>query len=217
LVARSIFTSLGAPGTINAWAGAPGSRTHKTPCLSATASIRDAIAQTYPTIFHDFNARMCTPGGFHRPPPASERKWETKSGKAEFLTPTTLFEDPDVHGIDENTLRLFTLRSDSQFNTTIYDLDDRFRGVHGSRMVLLMNKGDIDRLGLSADQEITLETVADDGAERRVGGLKIKSFDLPAGCVGGYYPECNPLLPLWHYAKQSKVPAAKSIPVRIVA
>jgi molybdopterin-dependent oxidoreductase alpha subunit len=181
------------------------------------ASVRDAIAQTYPKIFHDFNARMWTPGGFHRPLPASERKWETKSGKAEFLTPTTLFEVPDVHGIDENTLRLFTLRSDSQFNTTIYNLDDRFRGVHGSRMVLLMNKGDIDRLGLFADQEITLETVADDGVERRVGGLKIKSFDLPAGCVGGYYPECNPLLPLWHYAKQSKVPAAKSIPVRILA
>jgi formate dehydrogenase major subunit len=181
------------------------------------ASVRDAIAETYPKIFHDFNARMWTPGGFHRPLPASERKWETKSGKAEFLTPTTLFEDPDVHGIDENTLRLFTLRSDSQFNTTIYNLDDRFRGVRGSRMVLLMNKGDIDRLGLSADQEITLETVADDGVERRVGGLKIKSFDLPAGCVGGYYPECNPLLPLWHYAKQSKVPAAKSIPVRILA
>ena len=181
------------------------------------ASIRNAIAQTYPTIFHDFNARMWTPGGFHRPLPASERKWETKSGKAEFLTPDTLFEDPDVHGIDENTLRLFTLRSDSQFNTTIYNLDDRFRGVHGSRMVLLMNKKDIDRLGLSAEQEITLETVADDGVERRVSGLKIKDFDLPAGCVGGYYPECNPLLPLWHYAKQSKVPAAKSIPVRIVA
>ena len=179
--------------------------------------VRDAIAQTYPKIFHDFNARMWTPGGFHRPLPAAEREWETKSGKAEFLTPDTLFEDPDVHGIDENTLRLFTLRGDSQFNTTIYTLDDRFRGVHGSRMVLLMNEKDMHRLGLSAEQEITLETVADDGVERRVSGLKIKAFDLPAGCVGGYYPECNPLLPLWHYAKQSKVSAAKSIPVRIVA
>jgi molybdopterin-dependent oxidoreductase alpha subunit len=181
------------------------------------ASVRDAIAETYPKIFHDFNARMWTPGGFHRPIPASDRKWETKSGRAEFLTPTTLIEDPDVHGIDENTLRLFTLRSDSQFNTTIYNLDDRFRGVHGSRMVLLMNEKDIDRLGLSVGQEIALETVADDGVERRVSGFTIKSFDLPAGCVGGYYPECNPLLPLWHYAKESKVPAAKSIPVRVVA
>jgi anaerobic selenocysteine-containing dehydrogenase len=90
-------------------------------------------------------------------------------------------------------------------------------GLHGSRMVLLMNEKDMDRPGLSAEQEITLETVADDRVERRVSGLKIKNFDLPAGCVGSYYPECNPLLPLWHYAKQSKVPAAKSIPVRIVA
>jgi molybdopterin-dependent oxidoreductase alpha subunit len=206
IVAGIAKATLGPASTVdwNAWA-------------NDYASVRDAIAETYPKIFQDFNARMWTPGGFHRPLPAAERKWETKSGKAALMTPDTLFEDPDVHGIDENTLRLFTLRSDSQFNTTIYNLDDRFRGVHGSRMVLLMNKGDIDRFGLSADQEITLETVADDGVERRVGGLKIKSFDLPAGCVGGYYPECNPLLPLWHYAKQSKVPAAKSVPVRIVA
>jgi len=151
------------------------------------ARVRDAIAETYPSIFHNCNARLWTPGGFHRPLPACERKWETKSGKAEFLTPDTLNEDPDVHRLDENTPRLFTLRSDSQFNTTIYNLDDRFRGVHGSRMVLLMNAGDIDRLGLSADQEITLETVANDGVQRRVSGLKVISYDLPPGCVGGYY------------------------------
>jgi formate dehydrogenase major subunit len=180
------------------------------------AHVRDEIAETYPKIFHDFNARMWTPGGFHRPLPPRERKWETKSGKAEFLTPESLFEDPDVASIDANTLRLFTVRSDSQFNTTIYDLDDRFRGIHGSRMVVLMNETDMNRLGLAPDQEIGLATAASDGVERRVDGLKVVPFDLPSGCVAGYYPECNPLLPLWHYAKESKVPAAKSIPVNVV-
>ena len=180
------------------------------------ALVRDAIAETYPAIFHDFNERMWTPGGFHRPIPAAERKWETKSGKAEFLTPTSLTEDPDVPASQPDVLRLFTLRSDSQFNTTIYNLDDRFRGIHGSRMVLLMNDHDIERLGLSQDQEVAVETVAGDGIQRRVAGFKVVRHDVPTGCIGGYYPECNPLLPLWHYAKESKVPAAKSIPVRIV-
>lgn len=136
------------------------------------ALVRDAIAETYPSIFHDFNERMWTPGGFHRPIPAAGRKWETASGKAEFLVPTSLAEDPDMTTFQADTLRLFTLRSDSQFNTTIYNLDDRFRGIHGSRMVLLMNERDIDRLGLSPDQEVTVETVAGDGVTRRVTGLK---------------------------------------------
>lgn len=180
------------------------------------ALIRDAIAETYPDIFHDFNARMWTPGGFHRPLPARDRQWKTKSGKAEFLAPESLCEDPDMQAMDATTLRLFTLRSDDQFNTTIYSLDDRFRGIKGTRMVVLMNPMDIDRLGLAAGQHVCLEAVADDGVERRVNGLEVVAFDLPAGCVAGYFPECNPLVPLWHHARESHVPAVKSIPVRIV-
>jgi hypothetical protein len=62
---------------------------------------------------------------------------------------------------------------------------------------------------------VTLETISDDGVQRRVNGFSVMPFDVPEGCIGGYYPECNPLLPLWHHAKESKVPGAKSIPVRI--
>ncbi|MGA7776826.1 MAG: FdhF/YdeP family oxidoreductase [Paraburkholderia sp.] len=178
--------------------------------------VRDEIAKTYTKIFHDFNERMWQPGGFHRPLPARERKWETKSGKAEFLVPHSLGEDPDMPVRESGALRLMTLRSDSQFNTTIYSLNDRFRGVKGSRMVILMNEDDMRERGLEPDSEITLETIADDGIERRLGGLKVKPYEIPKGCIGGYYPECNVLLPLWHYAKESKVPGAKSIPVRIV-
>ncbi len=180
------------------------------------ALVRDEIEKTYPEIFHDFNARMWTPGGFHRPLAARERNWKTKSGKAEFLAPHSLGEDPDMPEQSPQALRLMTLRSDSQFNTTIYSIEDRFRGVKGTRMVILMCKADIEKHHLSEGQKITLQTIADDGIDRRLEGLEIKAYEIPEGCIGGYYPECNVLLPLWHYAKESKVPAAKSIPVRIV-
>jgi anaerobic selenocysteine-containing dehydrogenase len=159
---------------------------------------------------------MWTPGGFPRPLPARERKWQTKSGKAEFMVPESLGEDPDMMEREPGALRLMTLRSDSQFNTTIYSLDDRFRGIKGSRMVILMNRADMDSHSLKEGDRVTLQTIADDGIERRVEGLRIVPYDVPQGCIAGYYPECNPLLPLWHYAKESKVPGAKSIPVRIV-
>ncbi|SAL83800.1 oxidoreductase alpha (molybdopterin) subunit [Caballeronia terrestris] len=180
------------------------------------AHVRDQIAETYPETFHDFNARMWTPGGFPRALPARERKWQTKSGKAEFCVPESLGEDPDMPERDPRSLRLMTLRSDSQFNTTIYKLDDRFRGISGNRMVILISKADMERHGLEKGDHITLQTIAEDGFERRVAGLRIEPYDIPAGCIAGYYPECNPLLPLWHYAKESKVPGAKSIPVHIV-
>lgn len=178
--------------------------------------VRDEIAKTYPEIFHDFNARMWEPGGFHRPLPARHRQWKTESGKAGFLVPHSLGEDPDMPEKFPEALRLMTLRSDSQFNTTIYNLEDRFRGVKGSRMVILMNQADIEKCGLHEGDSVTLQTIADDGIDRRLQGLEIKAYDIPEGCIGGYYPECNVLLPLWHYAKESKVPGAKSIPVRIV-
>jgi molybdopterin-dependent oxidoreductase alpha subunit len=177
--------------------------------------VRDEIAKTYPDIFHDFNERLWTPGGFHRGLPARERKWKTESGKAEFFVPEMLEEDPDMPQNDANALRLTTLRSDSQFNTTIYALDDRFRGVKDSRMVILMNEKDMRARKLKAGDSVTAETIAQDGVERRVSGLKLIAYDIPDGCIAGYYPECNPLLPLWHHAKESKVPAAKSIPVRL--
>lgn len=180
------------------------------------ARVRSEIATTFPEIFHDFEARMWTPGGFHRPLPARERKWKTESGKAEFQVPESLGEDPEMPVHEPGALRLMTLRSDSQFNTTIYSLDDRFRGVKGSRMVILMSPDDMRAQGLDEGQIVTLQTIADDGVDRRVEGFSVKAYDIPRGCIGGYYPECNPLLPLWHYAKESKVPAAKSIPVRIL-
>ncbi|MDH6148159.1 molybdopterin-dependent oxidoreductase alpha subunit [Paraburkholderia sp. WSM4179] len=179
------------------------------------ARVRVEMAKTWPKMFDDFEKRMWTPGGVVWPLPARERTWKTKSGKAEFMVPEAIGEDPDMPQREPDSLRLMTLRRDSQFNTTIYGLDDRFRGVKGSRMVVLMNPADMVKRGLAQGDRIGLETIADDGVERRLDGFSVLPFNVPEGCIGSYYPECNPLLPQWHYAKESKVPGAKSIPVRV--
>jgi molybdopterin-dependent oxidoreductase alpha subunit len=181
------------------------------------ASVRDAIAITFPEIFHDFNARMWQPGGFPRPIAAAQRKWKTPNGRANFVVPTDLAGDPDQAPIGGEVLRLFTLRSDNQFNTTIYGEDDRFRGIKGGRKVLLINPRDMERLGLTEGQLVEVRTVANDGVERRLAGLRLVGYNVPDGCIGGYYPECNVLLPLSHHALESKVPAAKSISVTLHA
>ena len=179
------------------------------------AKVRDAIAVTYPDIFHDFNTRMWQPGGFRRPVPASQRVWKTPNGLANFITPESLLEDPDQAQPAGDVLRLFTIRSDSQFNTTIYNEDDRFRGIYGGRRVLLANAIDIIRLGFAEGALVDVHGVAPDGIERRVNGLRLVAYDVPPGCIAGYYPECNPLLPLAHHAVESMVPAGKSIAVRL--
>jgi molybdopterin-dependent oxidoreductase alpha subunit len=181
------------------------------------SKVRDAIAATYPDIFHDFNARMWKPGGFHRPLAARERKWKTKTGKANFIVPKSLATDIDTPPEDRDIVQLMTLRSNGQFNTTVYSYDDRFRGIYGSRHVVLMHANDIDRFGLKEGSVVTLSTAVNDGVDRKVAGLRVVRYDLPEGCIAGYYPECNPLLPLWHHEEKSKTPAAKSIPVRITA
>ncbi len=117
--------------------------------------------------------------------------------------------------VGHDSLRLMTLRSNDQFNTTVYGYDDRFRGIKNTRKVVLMNRSDIDRLGLKVGQAVTLRTVANDGVDRALSGLLVVAYDIPIGCIGGYYPECNVLMPIWHYAIGSKTPAAKGIPVTI--
>jgi formate dehydrogenase major subunit len=114
-------------------------------------------------------------------------------------------------------LRLATVRSHDQFNTTIYSYNDRYRGVRNDRMVLFMNAQDRADRGLEHGARIALETIADDGVQRRVDGLAVIDYPMPRGSVAGYFPELNPLLPLAHHDRTSGTPAAKSIPVRVVA
>ncbi len=114
-------------------------------------------------------------------------------------------------------MTLVTLRSNDQFNTTIYGFSDRLRGLEGSREVVLLNRDEIARLGLAEGQTVTLVSDIDDGETREVAGLTVTAFDLPDGCVAGYYPELNPLVPLSHHEDLSQTPAYKGAPVRIVA
>ncbi|MDG3579547.1 FdhF/YdeP family oxidoreductase [Rhizobium sp. YJ-22] len=177
--------------------------------------IRDKIAEVYPEIYTGFSERIKNPKGFHLDIPPRRRVWPTENGKANFL-PLPGLEVNDVVD-DPAMLRLATVRSHDQFNTTIYSNNDRYRGVYNDRMVLFMNAGDIAARGLASGARIALETISTDGLARRVEGLTILDYPMPRGAVAGYYPELNPLLPLDYYDRISGTPAAKSIPVRIIA
>ncbi|MET4897842.1 FdhF/YdeP family oxidoreductase [Sphingomonadaceae bacterium jetA1] len=177
--------------------------------------IRDKIAEVYPDIYEGFADRIKDPKGFHLDIAPRRRVWPTPNGKANFLL---------LPGLDVNTpvddpamLRLATVRSHDQFNTTIYSYNDRYRGVYNDRMVLFMNREDRIARGLEERSKVALETISGDGVQRRVDALTIIDYPMPRGAIAGYYPELNPLLPLDYYDRVSGTPAAKSIPVRVVA
>ena len=177
--------------------------------------VRDLIEHTYPDDFRDFNGRMYEAGGFYRGNGAHERIWKTPEGKAVFTTPGQLnslgFQDAP------GRFRLITMRSNDQFNTTIYGYSDRLRGLEGSRDILLMCPDDIAEAGLTDGQSVTLVTDVDDGQDRRLTGLTLTAYKLPRGTIAGYYPECNVLVPIGHHDELSKTPASKSVPVRVEA
>ena len=191
--------------------------TNKLWCWDAWAGdyrlIRELIARTWPDQFIDMEVRMNEPGGFYRGNPARERIWKTESGRATFTKPTTL----DATGLERRSgrYRLITLRSNDQFNTTVYGLSDRLRGINGNRMVVMMAPDDINKAGLKAGAEIALVTDLDDGHVRRISGLTVTPYDLPIGTLFGYFPELNALSPLSRYDLDSHTPASKAIPVRI--
>ena len=179
------------------------------------ALVRDLIARTYPEEFHDFDARKFTPGGFYRGNAARDRVWKTESGKAEFTVPTTLSALGQAPARGDFTL--VTLRSNDQFNTTVYGFSDRLRGLEGTRDIVMINPEDMARAGLVEGQRVALECAVEDGTERCVTGLRVVPYDLPDGCVGAYYPETNALVPLDYHDELSKTPAYKGTPVRVLA
>jgi len=177
-------------------------------------AIRDKIAAVYPDIYEGFSERIKDPRGFHLDIAPRRLVWKTASGKANFI----VFDGLDINApvADPAMLRLATVRSHDQFNTTIYSYSDRYRGVYNDRMVVFMNAEDRADRGIAAGAKVTLETISSDGVDRRVEGLTVLDYAMPRGAVAGYYPELNSLLPLDYYDRISGTPAAKSIPVRMI-
>jgi molybdopterin-dependent oxidoreductase alpha subunit len=174
--------------------------------------IRDKIEIVFPD-FHDYNARIRTPGGFRLPIGPTELIWKTPSGKAQFIAVEGVLEEPDA-ATAPNVLTLATIRSHDQYNTTIYGLDDRYRGVFGRRDVLFMNPADLAALGLAHGDSVWVEPAVSDGAARRL-KLTAISYDIARGSAAAYYPEANCLMPLGYGDRQSGTPAYKSVPVRV--
>ena len=198
-----------------AMAALPHSKTPWDSFIDVYGLIRDKIAEVYPEIYSGFSERIKEPMGFHLDVAPRRRVWDTPNGKANFL----LLPGLEVNDVvaDPGMLRLATVRSHDQFNTTIYSYNDRYRGVYNDRMVLFMNAEDREDRGLDEGARIAIETISEDGVGRRVEGLTVLDYPMPRGSIAGYYPELNPLLPLDYYDRISGTPAAKSIPVRVVA
>ena len=174
--------------------------------------IRVAIEEVFP-IFQGYNARIRVPGGFHLKNSAQERIWNTPTGKANFLVRAGTKENEFTRQPD--VLWLTTMRSHDQYNTTLYSNSDRYRGVFNQRDVLFMPDIEMKRRGLEFGDRVDIHTVATDGIERVLRNFKVIVYLMPAGCCGAYYPEANPLVPLYARDPISGTPSSKAIPVRI--
>jgi molybdopterin-dependent oxidoreductase alpha subunit len=176
--------------------------------------VRDAIARVVPGC-EDYNRRVRDRNGFLLPhPPRDSRSFSTPTRRANFAV-NDLVWLPTPPG----RLVLQTLRSHDQFNTTVYGLDDRYRGIKGGRRVVLVNEADLDALGFADGDLVDLvsEWPLPDGTaeERRVSDFRVVEYDTPRGNAAAYYPETNPLVPLDHVAARSNTPAAKAVVVRL--
>ncbi|MFC8452401.1 FdhF/YdeP family oxidoreductase [Kitasatospora sp. NPDC057223] len=172
-------------------------------------SVRDRIARVVPG-FDDFNAKVRRPGGFALPHgPRDSRSFPTTTGKANFsVNPLTAPEVP------AGRLLLQTLRSHDQYNTTVYGLDDRYRGITGGRRVVLVNPADAAELGLAEGSHVDLVSEWRDGVERRAPHFKVVHYPVALGGAAAYYPETNVLVPLDSTADISNTPTSKAVVVR---
>ncbi|MGW1405901.1 FdhF/YdeP family oxidoreductase [Streptomyces sp. NPDC002403] len=173
------------------------------------ATIRDRISRVVPG-FEDFNARVAHPDGFTLPhAPRDERRFPTATGKANFTAAPVEYPE-----LPEGRLLLQTLRSHDQYNTTIYGLDDRYRGIKGGRRVVLVNPDDARTLRLPDGARTDLVGEWKDGVERRAPGFRVVHYPTARGCAAAYYPETNVLVPLDSTADTSNTPASKSVVIR---
>ncbi|MDQ0457095.1 FdhF/YdeP family oxidoreductase [Rhizobium paknamense] len=175
--------------------------------------IRRHIEATIPG-FEDFNTRLRKPRGFHLRNSAAHREWNTPKGKASFYTGTLPSETVHQRAArGENRFALQTFRSHDQYNTTVYGLDDRYRGVYGERQVIFIHPEDLKALNASAGDRVDVVSEYDDGVERVAKSFRFVPYDIPRGSIAGYYPELNVLVPLGSAGTESDTPTSKSIMV----
>lgn len=181
------------------------------------ALIRQEISVVIPDFEH-YNARIKESRGFYLQNPAALRQWCTPMNKATFCDaklPEQLAHERAQSLTKKSVLTLQTLRSHDQYNTTIYGLDDRYRGVFGERNVIFMSAEDISKQALNNGDHVKITTVSNDGIERSLSNFKIIEYPIPSGCVAAYYPETNPLVPLESVADYCGTPTYKSIAVSV--
>ncbi|MFM9027200.1 MAG: molybdopterin dinucleotide binding domain-containing protein, partial [Bacteroidota bacterium] len=171
-------------------------------------NIRNAIEQTIDG-FHDYNQRVRIPGGFYLPNSARTGRFDTFSGKAGFsLAPISEVQ------LEKGEYLMMTVRSHDQFNTTIYGLNDRYRGVYNERRVIFMNREDSESEGLKNGDVVDLFNYHE-GRERIAHKFIVIPFDIPKGCTATYFPETNVLVPINSVAEKSNTPTSKSVIIRI--
>lgn len=181
------------------------------------ALIRQEISEVIPS-FEDYNARIKEGRGFYLQNSAAQRQWCTPMEKATFCDatlPEQLAHESAQTLTNKHVLTLQTLRSHDQYNTTIYGMDDRYRGVYGKRNVIFISAEDINKQALKNGEYVKITTVSNDNIERSVSNFKIVEYPIPSGCVAAYYPETNPLVPLESVAEDCGTPTYKSIAVSI--
>jgi molybdopterin-dependent oxidoreductase alpha subunit len=172
--------------------------------------IRERIERVIPG-FEDFNRRAREPGGFVLPhPPRDHRSFDTASGRARFTV-----NELDVLRLPPGRLLLQTMRSHDQFNTTIYGLNDRYRGIKGGRRVVMVNPEDLAEAGVEDGDTVDLISEWTDGSERIAERFRVTAYPTAPGCAAAYYPETNSLVPLGSVAEKSNTPASKSVVIRL--
>jgi molybdopterin-dependent oxidoreductase alpha subunit len=172
--------------------------------------IRDRIEAVIPG-FKGYNEKIRQPGGFLLRNPAAHREWDTSNGRANFI----VNELPEL-SLKPGRLLLMTLRSHNQYNTTIYDSGDRYRGIAGERRVIFLHPGDMRELGLTEKSTVTIRSHAPDGRDRRAHGFRPVLYDIPRGCAAAYYPETNVLVAIDEHAVKSFTPMSKYIEVTLL-
>jgi molybdopterin-dependent oxidoreductase alpha subunit len=180
-------------------------------CADDYDLVRDMIARTIPG-FEDFNTRVRKARGFLLRNAASHREWNTPDGLATFSA--SALPEATEHQMargDDGVFVMQTFRSHDQYNTTIYGMDDRYRGVYGERHVIFIHPADLDAMDAAAGDRVDVIGRHEDGVSRIAENFRLVPYDIPRGCVAGYYPELNVLVPLSRFGSESDTPTSKSV------